>query len=70
MLWQVRRLLNAIKGNSISGRKPEKHEINNLRRAAHALAEIAKQGATWLRSKPARCYANRQEAVRACLSVA
>ncbi len=48
MMSQVRRLLNAIKGNSISGRKPEKHEINNLRRAAHALAEIAKQGATSL----------------------
>ena len=41
---QVRRLLNAIKANSIANRKPEKHEINNLRRAAHALAEIAKQG--------------------------
>ena len=47
---QVRRLLNAIKANSIANRKPEKHEINNLRRAAHALAEIAKQGACCLRA--------------------
>jgi len=60
----VRRLLNAIKANSIANRKPEKHEINNLRRAAHALAEIAKQGACYVRWTQSRLPAIRHGCLR------
>ena len=41
---QVRRLLAIITASSSTGRKLDKREIHELRRATHALAEIAKQG--------------------------